>query len=273
MTAIASNASAVTSFVASLQIHGAAGAAAQITGTLTEQTQPSVLVQVQTAQPVGLAAILAGNTAYLKIGALTRMTGKPWVAVPYSGLTSGSSASLAPMIQEIQGTDPLAQTQMFPAAKDVRKVGAATINGVPTTEYSGSYSLAAGLAQLAQGLRAGVQSAMTANGITSTDFTVWVDAQHQVRKMSLVEFGRSARIEVILVIISINQPVRIQVPPAGEVVSSAVNPAPAPSMTPGTPAPAATMPAPAATPTPSPVTSQPPGGTPTPIATNSPNHW
>jgi hypothetical protein len=270
MTALARNAQGVKSFVATLQIQATGSDAGRVSGTLVEQTQPSLLVDVRTTQPAGLEAILTGSTAYLKIGALTRAAGQPWLAVPYSRLAGSSNASLTPMIQQVQGSDPLAQAQMFPAATNVRELGTSTISGVPATEYSGSYSLAAGLAQLAQGLRAPIRSGLVSSGITSTTFAVWVDARHQVRKMRLVEFGKSTRIEIVLVIVAVNQPVRILLPPASEIAGATV--APAPAMT-KTPKPATVTPTPAAgTSTPTPGTTTPaPGTTPTP--STGPTHW
>jgi len=275
MAALARNAQGTASFAATLQINATANSAVHLSGTLIEQTQPSLLVDVHATRPAGLEAILTGNTAYLKIGALTGTAGRPWVAVPYSGLTNRSNASLVPMIQQMQGSNPLAQAQMFPAATDVRAVGSSTINGVPTTQYSGSYSLAAGLGQLAPGLRAGVRSSMMSSGITSTAFTVWVDARQQVRKMTLVEFGRNTRIEIVLVIVSINQPVQIKIPPAGQVAGAIVTPTPGVTMTPTPAMTTAPTPTPGttSTPTPGPTSTPTSGATSNPTPSTGPTHW
>jgi hypothetical protein len=274
MTAMAHNAQGVGSFVATLQVRATGKGAAHLSGVLIEQTQPTLLVDVRATRPAGLEAVLTGSTAYLKIGALTRVAGRPWVAVPYSSLATGSNASLTPTIQQMQGSNPLAQAQMFPAATNVRAVGRATVNGVATTQYNGSYSIAAGLAQLAGSLRSAVRSSMMASGITSTRFSVWVDARHQVRKMSLVEIGRSTKIQVVLVIISVNRLVQIQVP-AASLIAGATTPsraaAPAPAMT-TAPSPAMTTvpaPTPGITVTPAPGTS----GTPAPQPSTWPTHW
>jgi hypothetical protein len=270
IAALAGSAPGVKSFVAKLDIHATGHLAADLSGTLTEQAQPGPLVEVQTTVPSGLEAILSGDTAYLKIGALTQAAGKPWIKASIAGLDSSAGASLAPIIQQLQAGNPLAQSQMFAAATNVREVGAATISGVPTTEYSGSYSLAAGLAKLPASQRADFQSDLGASGITGTQFTVWADANHQVRKISLVEVGKSTQIDIVLVIVSLNQPVQIQIPPVSEVAGAAgITTSPAPAAT--TPAPAMTSapPAPAVTSTPTPVTTS----QPTPLPTDQPTHW
>jgi hypothetical protein len=265
---IASSAPEVKSFVAKLNIHATGHLAADLSGTLTEQAQPSPLVEAQTTVPTGLEAILSGDTAYLKIGALTQAAGRPWIKASIAGLDSSADASLAPIIQQLQAGNPLAQSQMFAAATSVREVGTATISGVPTTGYSGSYSLAAGLAKLPASQRADLQSDLGSSGITGIQFTVWADAAHQVRKISLVEFGKSAQVDIVLVIVSLNQPVQIQIPPASEVAdATGITTRPAPAAT--TPAMTSAPPAPAVTSTPKPVTTS----QPTPLPTDQPTHW
>ena len=277
MTSVAAAAQGVRSFAAKLQIHETGNMAARVSGTLTEQTQPSTLVDVRTTAPAALEAVLTSDTAFLKIGALTRAAGKPWVAVPFSGLTSGMGASLTPVIQQIEGSNLLAQAQMFAAAANVRTMGTAQVNGIRTTKFCGSYSLAAGLGQLTGNTRMRVRSALMSSGITSTKFTVWADSRHQARKISLVELGKNTRLTIVLEIISINQPVQIQIPPANQVVGAAgpvTTPTPRVTANPRmmmTPTPQMSTPAPqiTITVTPTPVNSV----TPSPLPTNQPTHW
>ena len=274
ITALASNVPGVNSLVATLEIHATGRLAADLAGTLSEQVQPSPLVEVRTTVPSGLEAILAGNTAYLKLGALTQTAGKPWIKAPISALETSTGASLAPLIQQLQASDPLAQSQMFTAATDAREAGRATINGIPTTAYSGTYNLADGLAKLSPSQRASLQSDMGSSGITATRFTVWVDSKDQVRKISLVEVGKSTQIDIVLVIVSLNQPVQIQIPPAGEVVgATAVTSPPKPATS--TPTPVTSTPIPV-TPSTTPASSTPaPVGSsrPTSVPTDQPTHW
>jgi hypothetical protein len=93
-----------------------------------------------------------------------------------------------------------------------------------------------------------------------------------VRRISLVEYGKSTRIDIVLVIVSLNQPVQILIPPASEVVGAAgITAAPTPAApTPSpasTPMPATTTPAPGITNTPVPSSS------PTSVQTSQPHHW
>src|ERR1022692_1153685 len=164
IAAMASNAPGVTSFVAELSIHASGRLAADLAGTGNGESNPTPLIEVRTTVPSGLEAILAGNTAYLKIGALTQTAGKPWVQAPISGLEGSRGANLAPMIQKLQASNPLAQTQMFAASTNVRESGTPMLSGVRTTEYSGSYGLEAGLARLAPSQQAGRRGGGVAPG-------------------------------------------------------------------------------------------------------------
>jgi thymidine phosphorylase len=49
---------------------------------------------------------------------------------------------------------------------------------------------------------------------------VWIDSNHQVRKMTLVESGKSIRVTSMMLVTSINQPVGITVPPASQVADA-----------------------------------------------------
>ena len=84
-------------------------------------------MEVQTTVPSGLEAILSGDTAYLKIGALTQTAGKPWIKASIGGLDGSAGASLAPIIQQLQTGNPLAQSQMFTAAQATSPSIAATL--------------------------------------------------------------------------------------------------------------------------------------------------
>ena len=52
-------------------------------------------------------------------------------------LSSKSGVSFGSLLQNLESSNPLDQTKLFTASKDVRVVGTQTIDGVPTTEYAG----------------------------------------------------------------------------------------------------------------------------------------
>ena len=220
----ASAAQKVNSFAAHLTISSSGILSTHLSGTLEEQVRPTLLASERfslqsqgTSVPGGMQTLLTGNAIYLKMSTLAKVLGKQWVKIPFSSLKKSTGVSLAPLIHQLQGNNPLAQAQMLPAASNVHQVGTATVGGVSTTEYAGTLNIAKSMAKLDPSLRKLVGPALKATGITTANFKVWVDGQHQVRKLTESESGGSTHFTTVMTIISINQPVHITPPPASQV--------------------------------------------------------
>lgn len=223
LTLTAARAKRVTSFSATIDSSSSGTYSTHVHGTLTEQTRPALLADEKftvtaagIAVPGGMEALVTGNSIYLKMSSLSRMLGKPWARLSFSSLQSGTGVSLGPLVRQLQASSPLNFAQMLPAARHVRKAGTATINGVPATEYTGTLDPLRALARLDPGLRKLVRPAYAAAGSTSGRFTVWLDSQYQLRKLILVQAGPQHRSTTSMVVTSVNQPVHVQVPPAGQ---------------------------------------------------------
>ncbi len=224
LTLAASAAQKVNSFAAHLTISSSGTLSTHLSGTLEEQVRPTLLASEKfglqsqgTTVPGGMQTLLTGNAIYLKMSTLAKVIGKQWVKIPFSSLKKSTGVSLAPLIHQLQGNNPLAQTQMLPAASNVHRVGTATIGGVSTTVYAGTLDIAKAMAKLDPSLRKLVGPALKATGITTANFRVWVDGQHQVRKLTESESGGATHFTTVMTIISINQPVHITAPPASQV--------------------------------------------------------
>lgn len=162
--------------------------------------------------------IVNGKAIYLHMSLLTREIGKPWLEIPFSSLGKNGS-SLQQLFQNIQNENPVMQTRMFATAKHVRKVGAQTINGVPTTEYQGSFTPSGALAALPHSLRKLASPAMkTISG--TIRFKVWIDAQHLTRKADVVETVQGQTVATTVTVTSINQPIHVTLPPASQVATA-----------------------------------------------------
>jgi hypothetical protein len=223
----AAQAQKVSSFTATMNIVSHGSLASHMTGTLQERVRPTVLAHQAfsihggsgLAVPGSMQTLLTSHAIYLNMSTLSRVAGKPWVKIPFSSLKKSMGLDLAPLIHQLQGNNPLAEAQMLPAATNVRRVGSQTIDGVQATEYSGSLDVGKAMTRLDPGLRKLVGTALSSTGIRTAHFRVWVDGQHQVRKMVETEGATSYRVTSTIVITSINQPVHIHVPPASQVAS------------------------------------------------------
>jgi hypothetical protein len=75
-----------------------------------------------------------------------------WVKISFAQLQRSTGINVGQLTQQARSNNPLVQTQMLAAAKDVRAVGTQTIDGVRTTHYAGSYPVSADPGQCPAGL-------------------------------------------------------------------------------------------------------------------------
>jgi hypothetical protein len=210
----------VTSFSSTLDMKMSGTGAGTISGSFQEQTKPRLLMNVNMNTlkiagenvPGGLQEILTGSDLYMKMSLLQQELGKPWVMVPFSELQKGTGINFNQLLQQVQTSDPLVQTQMFTSAKNAKAVGTQTIDGVQTTHYTGSYSVAAGIAKLPSSMRALVSKQLQTTGISTVQFNAWIDGQHQVRKIEVSEPGSSETADVTMQITAIGGQVNITLP-------------------------------------------------------------
>jgi len=221
----ASQARHVNSYALTVHTRSTGFAATSTSGTMQIRLKPSLLGEIRMnlslaghAMPVD--EILTAHALYLKMSSLGDVTGKPWIKMSDSGLKHGPGAAIGQLLQGIQNADPLTQTSMLTASKDLRKVGTQVINGVPTTHYAGSYAIADALAKVPASMRALTGPVLKSMGITRVHFNAWIDAQHQVRKMVTTEAGSGSRITTTVVITAINQPVSISLQKASQVATA-----------------------------------------------------
>jgi hypothetical protein len=195
------------------------GATAEhITGNMQFRLKPTLLAQVDLSiPPASVNEILTTKVAYLKIPGLGS-TGKPWVKLSLAG-KNGTGAALGQLLQSAENSNPANQTAALTASKDLRKTGTEVINGIPTTRYEGSYSVADEMKKLPPALRKITSQSIAALGVTRVRFTIWIDGKHQMRRVITVEKGSSSTITTKLDIISINQPVNVTLPPPSQVTS------------------------------------------------------
>jgi hypothetical protein len=197
-----------------------------MTATMAEQLRPSLLTEVQIGTlsaagqslPGGLAEIVTPSNLYLKWSLLTQQlhTTKPWLVIPVSALSKSSGVDLSQLFSQATNSSPLNESQMLAGASGVRKGGTGTIAGVAVTEYTGTVSLDKGMQYLSGSSKAAMQKQIAAAGMSTANFTVWVDGQQVMRKAVITENGTTLTEVITVAISSINQPVNIQVPAADQ---------------------------------------------------------
>jgi hypothetical protein len=198
----------------------------QLTMTLAEQLHPALLASATigsyglggTSLPGGITEVITPTALYMKWSYLTKQLHltKPWLVVSLSSLSKSSGINFSQLLNQATGNGPLTQSQVLAGATSVRQVGAGSIDGVPVTEYTGTVPLNKGLSFLSGSIKAQVQQLITAGGLTTEHFTVWIDGMHLPRKLTVTAAGKSMTETTDMTITSINQPVSIAVPSASQ---------------------------------------------------------
>lgn len=225
ITLAANQAKQVNSFGVTLNVTMSGTASGTMAGTMHVRTRPSLLAEADISTidvggqslPGGMHEIVTDRSIYLKMAALSRELHKPWVKISFSEMQQGAGINVSQLIQQVQNNNPLVQTQMLAAAKDVRAVGTQTIDGVSTTHYTGSYPASAGLAKLPASERAAAEKGLRTLGVKTVGFNVWIDGQHQTRKIVVAETGSVENMTMTMQVTGINQPVSVTLPPASQV--------------------------------------------------------
>lgn len=223
--------SGASSFTGTMSLQAAAksGSKSQdvsMTATMAEQLHPSLLAEVQigtlsaagSTLPGGLDEIVTPSALYMKWAFLTQelhLT-KPWLGIPLSSLSKGTGINLGQLFSQATSSSPLNESQMLAGASHVRKVGTGTIDGVAVTEYTGTLSLDKGIQYLSGSVKSQVQKEITAAGLTTATFTVWIDANNTMRKAVVHENGANLTETVTVTVATLNQPVNIKVPAADQ---------------------------------------------------------
>jgi hypothetical protein len=234
----AKTASSANSFTGtlSLQVTAKPGAASSsgssgavsMTATYAERLHPSLLARVDmniaslgaagTSMPGGIEEIITPSTLYMKWSYLTQLLhlSKPWLAMSAPSISQSSGIDLGQIFSQESGSDPLTQSQLLQGATSVHQVGTGSIDGVPVTEYRGTVPLRKAMSYLSGLAKTQMQQVIANAGFTYETYTVWIDGQHTVRKAIITEVGKTVTESVTTTTTSINQPVNITVPTAGQ---------------------------------------------------------
>jgi hypothetical protein len=204
----------------------------QITGTVAETTSGTVKVQMKpllakvdatasaNGQTFPIDEIGSAKALYLSSSILSvfnGQTGKAWFEIPFASLSGNFGTSLNGLLQDVPNGNPLTQTKMLAAAKNVRSLGTQVVNGVRTTHYTGSFTASAALASLSPALRKQVAPLLKlVSG--NIQFSAWIDAQHVVRRVTEVETVSGETVHSTINVTSVNRPVHVTPPPASETV-------------------------------------------------------
>jgi hypothetical protein len=216
----AAQAQAISSAVTNLHIQITGSQASSQAGILQYQRTPSLISQDMHIAAEGgnteIKMILNDQNMFFSEPGLP--TAKPWLKFDLNAL-KGKSASFAKLINSMQSNNFTNQAQLFAVAKDAHQVGTATIDGVPTTEYAGSFKASDALNALSPGVRAVLGAQLKSLGDSMITFREWIDGQHHMRQVIKNETVNGHAVITTMNVTAINQPVTIALPAASDTTS------------------------------------------------------
>jgi hypothetical protein len=223
ITLASDDAQRANSMAGTFSMRPGSGTGEATTGTIQMQRVPSLLFDENLSvsadgQTLPVTEIVSASAIYLKAAMLSRETGKPWLEVPFSDLKGNLGSTLARLFQSAQNGNPMEQTQLLAASKNVHAVGTQVIDGVQTTHYAGSFTPSGAVSALSPSIRNAVRPMLS---VLTGDirFNAWIDAQHQVRRVIEAETVAGQPVTVTMNVTAINQPVHIAVPAASQVAT------------------------------------------------------
>src|SRR3954452_6697548 len=103
---------------------------------------------------------------FMRMPQLAAQTGKPWIEMKFSDMKAMSGLDLKQVISQAQQMQPAQYIEQLAAGGHVRQVGRDTVNGVATTHYSGTVSLADMLSHYSPDVRAQFAPVLHSAGFT-----------------------------------------------------------------------------------------------------------
>ena len=132
--------------------------------------------------------ILDGQDMYFSEPGLP--TGKTWMKFDLTAL-KGKSASFAQLIKGMQSNNFTNQAQLFAVAKNAHLVGPATIDGVATTEYAGSFKAPTRSTSCPPGVRGVLGTQLKSLGDSMVSFREWIDGHTTCGRSSRTRWSRA----------------------------------------------------------------------------------
>jgi hypothetical protein len=168
----------------------------------------------------GIQMVYLDKAIYVKVPPQLsqRSGGKPWGKIDLAQMGQQSGFNLDSLLSQSQQANPAEQTKMFTASKDARKVGEETINGVETTHYTGSITVAEAMSKLSAQNRAQLEKVYKEIGATKINFDLWADDQQLPRKLTTkIPTQQTGNLTVTMVYQDYGKPVNVSAPPADQV--------------------------------------------------------
>ncbi|MET7810997.1 DUF1396 domain-containing protein [Streptomyces sp. NPDC005395] len=158
--------------------------------------------------------------------AAKEMDGKRWIKFDLSG--TGVDEQMNQMGSASQADkNPATESTFLTGAKDVEKVGTETVEGVKTTHYKGTVTLAdleKTIGDEGEATREKRQKSLEQYekmGVDKLTMDMWVDGDDRTKQFRMRADADKGPLDMTFTFLGVNEPVKVTAPPAAEVADLA----------------------------------------------------
>ncbi|MET7451114.1 DUF1396 domain-containing protein [Streptomyces sp. NPDC005574] len=228
----AKNAETITSFCYTMT--GRVPDAGRVSGEAAMSVKPLAMSMKMTA--AGKAATagkveirLVGKAMYIGGGAQAakEMDGKSWIKFDMSALGADKKLNPAQLGAGQADQNPATESTFLTGSKNVKKVGTETVDGVETTHYKGTVTVAeieASLKGKGKATREAREKSLKQYekmGIDSLAMDMWIDGDDHTKKFRMRGDADKGPLDMTITFLDINKPVTVTAPPAKDTVDLA----------------------------------------------------
>jgi LppX/LprAFG-like lipoprotein len=154
---------------------------------------------------------LDGSIVYLHLPVVSMLlpNAKPWLKLDLQKVGTKAGVNVSQLLQQAWNQDPTQALQMLESVANVQKAGTEQIDGVSTTEYTGTIDLqkvAVRFPRIAKQL-----------GSTSIPVQAWIGDDGLVRKLHLSYTEGAGSFDTTFTLFDFGAPVTVTPPPADQV--------------------------------------------------------
>ncbi|MFG2790410.1 LppX_LprAFG lipoprotein [Streptomyces sp. NPDC048419] len=198
----------------------------QVSGEAAMSMKPLAMSMKMTAQDqatdgpveirlVGKAMYIGGNAEMSK-----EMDGKSWIKFDMSALGSDKELNADQLGAGQADKNPASESTFLTGSKDVKKVGTETVEGVKTTHYKGTVTVADLKASL-KGENKTVREQREKSleqyqkmGIDSMTMDMWIDGDDHTKQFRMRGDADKGPMDMTITFLDYNKPVTVTAPPA-----------------------------------------------------------
>ncbi|MFV8186528.1 MULTISPECIES: DUF1396 domain-containing protein [unclassified Streptomyces] len=195
----------------------------QVTGEASMSMKPLAMSMKMNAKGQGPVEIrLVDNAMYIGGSAemSKEMDGKSWIKFDMSAAGADKALNTDELGAGQTGKNPASDSTFLTGSKDVKKVGTETVEGVKTTHYKGTVTLAdlkSSFKDDSKAVREQREKSLQEYekmGIDSMTMDMWIDGADHTKQFRMRGDADKGPMDVTITFLDYNKPVTVTAPPA-----------------------------------------------------------